>query len=564
MKRKHLYICLICLLCLVSRASAQDSSLLSAIAELCGVGDPEDIPPEELERYMHYASHPLRINQAGEARLLSSGILSQYQAASITDYRRNEGDVLSFSELAALDGFGEAFVKAIASFISLSSGSVPGTPADSVRNIRSTLQAKGGIREDFGKGGKPETTYGFKYVLEADRGWEIGIAARSGFSEPAFPPASYGFSTAIYPGHGAWKIIAGDFNARFGQGLALWSGMVIDSYSSIASFYRRPGGLSPSYSWSSTATHRGLAADFTAGHFTVSSFVSAEGLREKMQGKRNARIQYMPGLNLGWRWSHSTVSCTGVWKKDSGLTGSMEGRASLWGCDLFAEGVYVCGQPRTPPEIKAAGGLVFPLGKGRSAVRAEWKSGSLWRGAAGYENGSFVFSAEYRYQMEKERHQTKLFVRKKLEICESLSLTLRGTCRWRPYEGDPVRISFRGDLAWKGGAWQALGRVEYVHCRKNGVLTYAEFGRQGEKFFFWVRGTWYSTDGWTDRIYCYERDAPGNFNVPAYYGNGTGASLYGGYAPGRGRGGMLIKTYARLWFRSPGMSLLNMTLRAEF
>ena len=28
-------------------------------------------------------------------------------------------------------------------------------------------------------------------------------------------------------------------------------------------------------------------------------------------------------------------------------------------------------------------------------------------------------------------------------------------------------------------------------------------------------------DHWDDRIYVYEYDAPGNFNVPAYYGRGV-------------------------------------------
>lgn len=32
-------------------------------------------------------------------------------------------------------------------------------------------------------------------------------------------------------------------------------------------------------------------------------------------------------------------------------------------------------------------------------------------------------------------------------------------------------------------------------------------------------------DSWDDRIYSYERDAPGNFNVPAYYGRGFSVNL---------------------------------------
>jgi hypothetical protein len=35
-------------------------------------------------------------------------------------------------------------------------------------------------------------------------------------------------------------------------------------------------------------------------------------------------------------------------------------------------------------------------------------------------------------------------------------------------------------------------------------------------------------DNWDDRICSYERDAPGNFTVPAYYGRGFSVSAVGG------------------------------------
>ena len=36
----------------------------------------------------------------------------------------------------------------------------------------------------------------------------------------------------------------------------------------------------------------------------------------------------------------------------------------------------------------------------------------------------------------------------------------------------------------------------------------------------------FKADDWADRIYVYERDAPGSFNVPAYYGRGIWTSGY--------------------------------------
>ena len=45
----------------------------------------------------------------------------------------------------------------------------------------------------------------------------------------------------------------------------------------------------------------------------------------------------------------------------------------------------------------------------------------------------------------------------------------------------------------------------------------------------YLRGTLFVVDNWDDRIYSYERDAPGNFTVPAYYGRGVALSFVGGH-----------------------------------
>ena len=44
-----------------------------------------------------------------------------------------------------------------------------------------------------------------------------------------------------------------------------------------------------------------------------------------------------------------------------------------------------------------------------------------------------------------------------------------------------------------------------------------------------MRATVFGIDSWADRIYVYERDVPGSFSVPAYYGRGYALSLYAGW-----------------------------------
>jgi hypothetical protein len=47
-----------------------------------------------------------------------------------------------------------------------------------------------------------------------------------------------------------------------------------------------------------------------------------------------------------------------------------------------------------------------------------------------------------------------------------------------------------------------------------------ESGYRNDYFAMYLRCGIFKADDWADRIYVYERDAPGSFNVPAYYGRG--------------------------------------------
>ena len=68
-----------------------------------------------------------------------------------------------------------------------------------------------------------------------------------------------------------------------------------------------------------------------------------------------------------------------------------------------------------------------------------------------------------------------------------------------------------------------------------------------DRFSAYLRGTVFIVDNWDDRIYSYERDAPGNFTVPSYYGRGWSLGAYAGAKFGLGK-----KKYKalKLYFRA--------------
>ena len=65
------------------------------------------------------------------------------------------------------------------------------------------------------------------------------------------------------------------------------------------------------------------------------------------------------------------------------------------------------------------------------------------------------------------------------------------------------------------------------------TIPQAEAGRTSEVLSCYLRGGIFKVDHWDDRIYVYERDAPGSFSVPARYGRGWNASAYAAWHIGR-------------------------------
>ena len=136
----------------------------------------------------------------------------------------------------------------------------------------------------------------------------------------------------------------------------------------------------------------------------------------------------------------------------------------------------------------------------------------------------------------------KLFAKVPVQITPNAVLSFRFTGRYRPYENYLVyRTGLRADLDWSSGgisarygesdadAWKARFRLEGLLCKSLSGLTYIELGRKASNLSAYLRGTLFVVDNWDDRIYSYERDAPGNFTVPAYYGRGVALSFVGGH-----------------------------------
>lgn len=589
----------VALSCQPDAASARerpDGDWMAAVVFLSGATVPEELDEHTVEQFSALRSRPLEINLVSRSRLSASGLFSQYQVASLVDYISRHGDILSFAELAAVDGFGKEYAAALEYFISLDSAALPGRSSDRKMPVYNSLTLRSGARKK--EDGPADFSYAVKYMMDAGGRGEIGLVTKSGYDAGHFPPEVVSFYAAFYGRHRLGKIIAGDFNARFGQGLALWSGFTMGGLTAPASCTRRASGISPYRSYSGEGSLRGIAADFSAGRLTVSSFIAAEGLRELMSGLDPGGISLIPGLNVAFLGHNcqGSVTCfaqTGDIFYPGSSVRSTSGSSdledmtasSLWsgafadlkcaadfrynikGTDIFAETAFDC----LALSAAAVGGVRFRIGEAADmAVAARYypasysgsRSGAVRSGSkcsneygvsacCSFASGGYVklagkegfgsssvahtgnvsldvfYSPVPRYGADAPGSQLKLMADYRWQASPSMALCFRGSGRLRTWDRSR-KIDMRAGVRYSDGTFCFASRINAVASEALGLLGYMEGGYLSDIFTLYLRGGIFRADSWADRLYVYERDAPGNFNVPAYYGRGYWTALTAG------------------------------------
>lgn len=486
---------------------AQDESVLRAAMYLSGASSEEEIPTDWIERL-----EDVRIIQINSPHLRPGVLLTAYQVACIQDYRATSGDILSYGELALVDGFSLECVEALKPFLSLYSDRMPGQAdtarVDATALVRTTLK-----------------TVGAKAKVSGSH-WRAGGAWR-------------GEDGTAYA-EGTWRrnrVLAGDFQTRWGQGLAAWTGFTMESLSTVDAFIKRSTGLSPVWSYSSESVHRGVAYEYAGIHMGATAFA---GLGEDF------------GAHADYLWRNGQVGVTALFTKGN-FTGSLDGKYSLRGTDFVGEIAW---------SNRSVAGKIAVRGKMGEACK--WTLQGRWIPSrfSGKKNGEYGMAAGFTYRQrdrlflsltadaallpipgtDPRRFQLRIYGIAQWTLSPAWLLDLRLTERFRNYEAP--RTDFRADVKFTSGPWLSVIRAEGNYCGGWGFLTYLEGGYKTEKSALYIRLTGFYIDQWAARIYCYERDAAGTFSVPAYNGRGCVASLVGSCKLRLGRR-LILKAHLR-------------------
>ena len=580
-------------LCLLLYASAllrsQNSSDIVLIMDLLGADDPQDLYEEDVERLSNYLERPLEINSVGVAELRSCGLFSPYQVAVIEDYRSRHGGVMSFQELALMDGFGEDFVNRVRPFVRIEDD---GAMLSSDKGVRHQLHARTGYvwREDEGSDG----SYSAKYRLEAGGKYSVSAAVSRAAEGKAWYPSAFA-------GSFAWKfekldgqLIAGDFNARFGQGLTIWNGAFMTSLTTPDTFMKKPSGLSQPWSFTGSAALSGIAADLTSGPFVFSAMLAVPGLKNVLD--KPEALKYMPAINVAWLSRNGQVSITNVLTFSPGLSQ----RTAITGLDaaLCIKGVNLFGEISadwSAMKYKALAGMRFQAGEHLDmAVQLRSYHGEQYGAAVGGDfsfgkrlqiygkegfgssrqmmAGSFTSDVSY-YPVSKDPSEPWSLQVKSQMVWDMLlhprwQIKVRISERIRTW-GNPFRTDFRTDVSYSLHPFDLTFRFNLIRCDGNGLLSYLEGSYKGQTLSLYLRQGFFFIDDWDDRIYVYEHDAPGSFTAPAMYGRGLWTSVSAGM-----KLSSRLRMYARAAYtgypfmeqekKKPGKAELKLQLQCRF
>ena len=535
------------LLLFVWSSQAQSAEDMDKILRLTGYESPEDLDAYEVERLSSFIERPLKINAVSQSSLRSSGLFTSYQTASLLDYRLRHGDIMSYSELSSVDGFTESSVQRLAPFISLEGGDIVRSRDGYVIN---DLAFRAGCRTADMKmtGG-----YGLKYRCKVGETLSLSLAASQTYAGSLGIPDLFSGSLVWEPQRRSFRLIAGDFNARFGQGLALWNGMSMTGLSKVSSYLRTSSGLSSSWSFTGSSAHTGIAGEYSFSRFRISAFLS-------LPEDKSKDLSLLPALNIGWYGRNISVSVTHYMEFMSSaseevplylpdMKTSADIAMCIDGTDLFSEVAF----DWINMKAAALSGVIFPVGEDvrvaahlryypvgfdpsrsaapRSVSKCTNEYGisvcSDYTPRTGRFSGSLSLDSAFLPQgKDDQRHSihTRIIADTEVRMSDVLTMKARLSERIRTW-GLPFKTDLRTDLVWSSGGFSITGRYNILKYVGIGNLGFIEGGYKNERFSVYLKQLVFDIDNWDDRIYAYERDAPGSFSVPAFYGRGMNTSF---------------------------------------
>lgn len=577
------------LLSLLPVLSVRAQDVLSGIGELLEqLQDSESGAPadELLQWYESLLLAPLNLNAATRSQLEELRLLSLFQIESLLEYREEYGAILSYSELAAVDGFNSELVGTLRPFITLED--LPAGRGQAFSQVRTKMKWKssqeGLYRYARYLGGAGRFSYGATFESDAQESWL-----------PDFISAHIQYEA------GRFKLLAGDFTASYGQGLAMDKSFSMSALGSPASILKHKNDFRGYTATGENDALRGLAAavdfgvagrlqlffsaaslDATVTDSTYSSLPATGYHRTDFQKRQKDALREFTGcVNYSFETARLLLSVTAVgygYDKHNARRVQEYNRYQMYDGmygNLALSVLYSTGHCRLYSEAA----LDF---KGTPAAIA----GIVWSPGYNFESSLQLRAYPKEYiaghggaysSLSTVSNQYGAVVNLLARPLPDFTLTAAGEVSYHPHpryriDGPSFVAGFKARAGYDKENWSAFLQDNYtfkdyedshkhalklqmafkpsqrlsLSCRADCVLLFTgaevagvhgyklERGlgaslradcRVSGRVALWGSVTCFDSQSYQTRIYAYEKDLPQSFSVVAYSGRGLSASL---------------------------------------
>lgn len=332
--------------------NAQEQIDFEKIVEEVFVLQDEDIAYEELYEYLYQLyAHPLNLNAATQEDLISIYLLNNRQINNLIKYREQYGQLLSIFELRYIPGFDELTISRLLPFVEVKETAMRSDlsllqkidRAEKLFLLRSesTLEAKRGYLLSDSTSDLPQTSYytgspvkfytrmrvssrndfSFGITLEKDAGEKISWKPKNNQYGLDFWSAH-----ALLENQGHWKkVVVGDYNLQFGQGLLLGSGFSMGKGAETTMSLRPKNiGIQPYTSSMESGFFRGVGGTYSINlkksRIDITSFYSNLNQDGRLQQDSLRNMYYFNSLGTsGYHRTQQELSARKkVWEQTSG------------------------------------------------------------------------------------------------------------------------------------------------------------------------------------------------------------------------------------------------------
>jgi hypothetical protein len=260
------------------RVSCQETRIPENIRnigeELAGSDDDAESIQTFTDRLWELSEDPVNLNSGDESELSRLFFLTPFQIKALADYIRTTGKIVSFNELQFIPGFDASAAEMIIPF-----SIIPGTE----NQVRDTTRLKNVLITNLSFKPKQYDSSFLGSPAKILCRYRISTGAFSGginiekdqgekFFFPGTISPDFVSANLCYTGKGCIKkIIAGDYSLKFGQGLAINTGLLTGSALSAQPLITTNNEVKPYNSTDENNFFRGLAAviQFRKAELTV-------------------------------------------------------------------------------------------------------------------------------------------------------------------------------------------------------------------------------------------------------------------------------------------------------